>query len=163
EIQKKEIRALQRSAKRRQTKSSVASGRVDQTYRVRPKYLPQKLVSIIIPTCAARGLVKTCIESVRNLTTYQNIEIICVDNILDEFRSWKPWIRENADIVIEILDAFNWSLFNNIAAREASGSFLLFLNDDIEVVQPDWLEPLVELASEPDVGVVGPQLLYPDR
>src|SRR5208282_651769 len=107
--------------------------------------------------------IKTCIESIRASTTYRNVEIICVDNILDETSEWKPWLRDHADIVVETVESFNWSRFNNLAVREASGSFLLFLNDDIEVIQPDWLEPLIELAARSEVGVVGPQLLYPDR
>ena len=53
--------------------------------------------------------------------------------------------------------------FNNRAAEEASGSYLLFLNDDTEIIQPDWLEALIDQASSADVGAVGPQLLYPDR
>ena len=85
-----------------------------------------------------------------------------MDNILDETSEWKSWLRSNCDVVVEILDAFNWSRFNNIAAREASGKYLLFLNDDIEVIQPDWLEAMLDQAARDNVAVVGPQLLYPD-
>ena len=59
-------------------------------------------------------------------------------------------------------EPFNWSQFNNLAAREASGSFLLFLNDDVEIIQPDWIETMLALAAQPEIGVVGPRLLYPD-
>lgn len=163
EPRKTEIQALRRAAKRGHLKVAVEPGRIDGTYRVSRKEAPKGLVSIIIPTCAARGLIKTCIESLRRLTTYPDVEIICVDNVLDEASQWKSWLRANADVVVEILDAFNWSQFNNIAAREASGAFLLFLNDDIEIIQPDWLQPLLDLAVRPEVGIVGPQLLYPDR
>jgi O-antigen biosynthesis protein len=163
EPRKIEMRALRGAVKRRRFNAVVESGRINRTYRVRRKGKPTGLVSIIIPTCASRGLIKTCIESIRALTTYRDIEIICVDNILDETSEWKFWLRDRADTVIEIAEPFNWSRFNNIAAREASGSFLLFLNDDMEVIQPDWLEPMIGLATRPEVGVVGPQLLYPDR
>jgi lipopolysaccharide heptosyltransferase II len=64
---------------------------------------------------------------------------------------------------VDIPDAFNWSRFNNRAAEAADGDFLLFLNDDIEIVQPDWLDSMMEHAVRPEVGMVGPQLLYPDR
>ncbi len=64
---------------------------------------------------------------------------------------------------METREPFNWSRFNNLAAAEAKGEFLLFLNDDIEIIQADWLDSLVEHAQRPEVGVVGPQLLYPDR
>ncbi|MGO9329273.1 MAG: glycosyltransferase family 2 protein, partial [Steroidobacteraceae bacterium] len=163
EPRKTEMQALRRAAKSGRLKVAVEPGRIDGTYRVFSKEAHKGLVSIIIPTCAARELIKTCIESLRRLTSHPDIEIICVDNILDEASQWKPWLRANADVVVEILDAFNWSQFNNIAAREASGEFLLFLNDDIEIIQPDWLQPLLDLAVRPEVGIVGPQLLYPDR
>ncbi len=158
-----EVQALARANQRRKYDAAVKPGRIAHTYRVERKRAPEGLVSIIIPTCAARGLIKTCLESIRALSTYKDIEIICVDNILDEQSEWKPWLRENCDVVVEILEPFNWSRFNNIAAEEAAGSYLLFLNDDIEVVQSAWLEVLMEQASRPEVGVVGPQLLYPDR
>ena len=59
--------------------------------------------------------------------------------------------------------AFNWSRFNNLAAAVASGEYLLFLNDDIEIEQPDWLEAMLEALADPAVGLVGARLLYPDR
>ena len=158
-----ETRALKRALKRRALSWSVEPGRVTSTYRCRPRAKIDDLVSIIIPTCASRGLIRTCIESLRNISTYKNIEIICVDNIADNASQWKAWLNNNCDIVVETSEKFNWSRFNNVAAQEASGSYLLFLNDDIEVFQPDWLEAMLEPAQHESVGVVGPQLLYPDR
>jgi ADP-heptose:LPS heptosyltransferase/GT2 family glycosyltransferase len=158
-----EIQALRRSVARQGLDAKVEPGRIRGTYRMRETPQASPLVSIIIPTCAARGLVKVCLESLWTHTTYPRFEIICIDNVRDDASEWKDWLRENADVVVEAKDAFNWSRFNNLAAEEASGSLLLFLNDDIEIIQPDWLEPLVALASRPDVGVVGPQLLYPSR
>jgi len=158
-----ELRALKNALQRRRLAWTVEDGLIEHTYRCRPRKKIDGLVSIIIPTCAARGLIKICLDSLRRLNTYKNIEIICIENILDEDSEWKPWLRENCDVVIEIQEQFNWSLFNNIAAREASGSYLLFLNDDIEIIQPDWLEAMLDLAGMDDVGVVGPQLLYPDH
>jgi ADP-heptose:LPS heptosyltransferase/GT2 family glycosyltransferase len=158
-----EMRALKGALQRRNLAWTVEDGLIEHTYRCHPKKKIDGLVSIIIPTCASRGLIKTCLESLRRLSSYKNIEIICIENILDEDSEWKPWLRENCDVVVEIQEQFNWSLFNNIAAREASGSYLLFLNDDIEIIQPDWLETMLDLARMDDVGVVGPQLLYPDR
>jgi glycosyltransferase involved in cell wall biosynthesis len=142
---------------------SVSPGLVRNTHRCRPVSQVDDLVSIIIPTCASRGLIKTCIDSLRNIGTYKNIEIVCIENIADEASEWKQWLRDNCDGAVEIQEAFNWSLFNNVAAKEASGAYLLFLNDDIEIVQPDWLEALFDRARRPEVGVVGDQLLYPDR
>ena len=67
-----------------------------------------------------------------------------------------------ADKIVDMPAAFNWSAFNNRAADVASGEYLLFLNDDIEITQDDWLDALVEHAQRPEVGIVGPQLLYRD-
>jgi ADP-heptose:LPS heptosyltransferase/GT2 family glycosyltransferase len=155
-------KALRNAVKRRKLNVAVEDGLTKNTFRLRPKGEPADLVSIIIPTCAAGGLIETCIETLRKVSSYKNIEIVCIDNILDADSSWKAWLRENSDVVVEISEPFNWSRFNNIAAVEASGSLLLFLNDDIEITQPDWLETLVAIAQRPDVGVVGPRLLYPD-
>ena len=58
---------------------------------------------------------------------------------------------------------FNWSRFNNRAADVADGEFLLFLNDDIEIMSDDWLDAMLEHAQRPEVGIVGARLLYPDR
>ena len=65
--------------------------------------------------------------------------------------------------MISTTEPFNWSRFNNLAVAEAKGEYLLFLNDDIEITDPDWLDTLLAEAQRPEVGVVGPRLLYPDR
>ena len=66
------------------------------------------------------------------------------------------------DKLVPMPDAFNWSYFNNRGAAVAAGEYLLFLNDDIEIMQPDWLDAMLEHVQRPEVAVVGPQLLYPD-
>lgn len=158
-----EARALKNSFKRRHLNWLVSSGHVQNTYRCRPRAVANNLVSVIVLTCAARGLIKTCIETLRAVGTYKNIEIIVVDNIQNKNSEWKPWLHDNADIVVESMEPFNWSRFNNVGAERASGSYLLFLNDDIEVIQPDWLEALLEPLARKDVAVAGPRLLYPNR
>ena len=157
-----EVKALKGAMKRRGLDWTIDAGRIKRTYKYRAGTYGNPLVSIIIPTIAARGLIKGCIESLRTISTYKNIEIVCIDNIKDETSEWKAWLRANADVTVEILESFNWSRFNNIGAREASGDCLLFLNDDIEVTQPDWLEAMLDHLQRKDVAIVGPQLLYPD-
>ena len=63
-----------------------------------------------------KGYIETCIKSLRERTTYPNIEIVCVDNIPDDQIAWKIWLRKNADKVAVIAGAFNWSQFNNLGA-----------------------------------------------
>ncbi len=161
-----ERRALQRALLRRGVQADIHPGCLQGTWRVQRSLVSAGLVSIIMPTIAARGLVKLAIESIRGKTRYRDFEIICLDNIPDdddaEHRRWKAWLRENADCVIELSEKFNWSRFNNVAAASARGKFLLFLNDDIEVIDGGWLDGLLEHAQRPEIGVVGPQLLYPD-
>ncbi len=161
-----ERRALHSALRRRGVAGEVSNGCLQGTYRIHRAMAGDPLVSIIIPTIASRGLVKVAIESIRSKTTYRNFEIICLDNIPAnadaEALAWKDWLRGAADRVVEIAEAFNWSRFNNIGADAASGSMLLFLNDDIEVQDGAWLGELVAQALRPEVGAVGPQLLYPD-
>ncbi len=157
-----EAAALTRAAARRGIAAEVRAATAPGTWRFRRTRPETGMVSIIIPTCAARGYIETCIKSLRERTDYRNIEIVCVDNIPGTQVAWKIWLQQNADKVVPMPNAFNWSYFNNRGAEAASGDYLLFLNDDIEVMQPDWLDVLLEHVHRPEVAVVGPQLLYPD-
>ncbi|MGE5271083.1 MAG: glycosyltransferase family 9 protein, partial [Thiohalocapsa sp.] len=132
-------------------------------WRVRRALTRPGLVSIVIPTCAAGGLIETCLETLRRLTAYRDYEIVCIENIAAKDRKWRGWLRRNADRVTATQEPFNWARFSNLAAREAKGEYLLFMNDDIEIIEPGWLDALLEHAQRPEIGVVGPLLLYPDR
>ncbi len=158
-----ERRALTRALARRKLKGRIEAGCAPRFYRVVPKKAAYGRVSIIIPTRASRGLIKICLDTLKEKTAYRDFEIICIENIPDEQSEWKTWLKANADIVLETAEPFNWSRYNNLCAAKASGRFLLFLNDDIEVLEPDWLDTLLANAARPEVGIVGPQLLYPDR
>lgn len=155
--------ALQAALDRRGIAAIVKPGRAPGSYRVRRKLKTRGLVSIIIPTCGARGLIRRCIETVRGVTAYRNFEIVCIENIPADDADGKAWLRAHADTVIETDAPFNWSRFNNFAVAASRGEYLLFLNDDIEIIDAQWLHVLLEQAERPEVGVVGPQLLYPDR
>jgi ADP-heptose:LPS heptosyltransferase/GT2 family glycosyltransferase len=154
-------RSLVRAIERRGIDGEIVAGRRPGTWRVKRRVVEQDLVSIVIPTCAARGLITTCIDTLRKTTAYRNFEIICVDNIPAADHQSKRWLRANADKVVEVEGPFNWSYFNNRGAAAAEGRFLLFLNDDVEMIDPGWLESLVEHAQRLEVGVVGALLLYP--
>jgi ADP-heptose:LPS heptosyltransferase/GT2 family glycosyltransferase len=155
--------ALQAALERRGIAAVVKPGRASGSYRVRRKLKTRGLVSIIIPTCGARGLIRRCIETVRAVTAYRNFEIVCVENIPAKDADGKAWLRAHADTVLETAEPFNWSRFNNLAVAASRGEFLLFLNDDIEIIDARWLHALLEQAERSEVGAVGPQLLYPDR
>jgi ADP-heptose:LPS heptosyltransferase/GT2 family glycosyltransferase len=161
-----ERQALTRAVHRRGIKGRVERGRHPSLHRIRRENRSGK-VTIIIPSIGAKGHVIACVNSIRNLTKGVEYEIIIVDNIrkrglTDDGRKWKSWFRKNADIVVAVDEPFNWSRLNNLGAEAASGEFLLFLNDDIEIHEPDWLNILLTEADRPEVGIVGAQLLYGD-
>ena len=157
-----ELQAAEAALKRRGRAGVVVPGKVPGSWRTKYEVENGHLVSIIIPTCAAGGLIEKAIHSVRACTDYLPIEIIVIDNVPDHDVTWKRWIQDNADIIIDVEGDFNWSLFNNIAVRSANGKFILFLNDDIEITDAGWLRAMLEYAQHPEIGVVGPQLLYPN-
>jgi len=124
-----------------------------------------ELVSIIIPTTGNLNVIKPCIDSIRNKTDYSNFEIIVLDNGRGEHREGIDYISGLEDVVVQVIEcneAFNWSRLNNLGVKHSKGELLLFLNDDVEVIDSDWLTELVRQASRDDVGVVGSLLLYPN-
>jgi ADP-heptose:LPS heptosyltransferase/GT2 family glycosyltransferase len=153
--------ALAAAAVRRGIDADVVDGCLPGTWRFRRMSPATGKVAIIIPTCAAHGYIENCIATLRSRTAYRNYEIVCVDNIPDSQMAWKVWLQQSADRIVDIPEAFNWSRFNNLAAAATDSEYLLFLNDDIEIAQNDWLDVLLEHAQRPEVGIVGPQLLYP--
>lgn len=155
--------AITQALARRGTPGEALPGWGPGTWRPRRHGPVKGKVSIIIPTCAAKGYIETCLTTLRAHTAYRNFETVVVDNIPASETRWKTWLQQNADVVVNMPDSFNWSRFNNTAAAACDGEFLLFLNDDIEVVQDDWLDTMLEHMTRPEVAIVGPQLLYPDR
>lgn len=135
-------------------------------YRVHyplPDVLP--LVSLIIPTRNAHALVRQCIESITRLTTYSAYEILLVDNGSDEPASLE-YFQSLATLpnvtVIRDDGPFNYSDLNNKAVKTARGSMIGLINNDIEVITPEWLSEMVSIALQPGVGAVGARLWYPD-
>jgi ADP-heptose:LPS heptosyltransferase/GT2 family glycosyltransferase len=166
--QEQERKALRAAMRRRDISGSILPGCAPHIHHLKRKLTRPGRVSIIMPSIGARDLIKISIPSIRAMTSYDDFEIIVVDNIRGKKLSasqqeWKAWFRANADIVVPVNAAFNWSRLNNLGAAAATGEYLLFLNDDIEVLDPDWLQALMEHAQRPEVGVVGPLLLYPDK
>ncbi|RRV08489.1 glycosyltransferase [Pseudomonas sp. v388] len=135
-------------------------------YRVHyklPDALP--LVSLIIPTRNAHALVKQCIDSIKRLTTYPHYEIILIDNGSDEPESLEYFAQLDQEDNIRVLrddGPFNYSALNNGAVKIANGELIGLINNDIEVITPEWLSEMVSIALQPKVGAVGARLWYPD-
>ncbi|MBI6719899.1 glycosyltransferase [Pseudomonas syringae] len=135
-------------------------------YRVHYK-LPasQPLVSLVIPTRNAHALVKQCIDSIKRLTTYTHYEIILIDNGSDEPESLEYFAQLDQEENIRVMrdeGPFNYSALNNAAVRIANGELIGLINNDIEVISPEWLSEMVSIALQPGVGAVGARLWYPD-
>lgn len=122
------------------------------------------LVSVIIPSKDNAEVLTTCIQSIYEKTTYTAFEIILVDNGSDsENRGNIQKLQEKYSFtyLYEPMP-FNFSKMCNIGVSHAKGEYILLLNDDMEILQPDWLDVLVGQAGVEGVGAVGAKLLYPD-
>ncbi len=126
----------------------------EETYRGSGK------VSIIIPSKDNYNVLKRCILSIREKTKYKNYEIIVSDNGSSEKNSRKA--MSLADKYIYEKCEFNFSKMCNLGAERAEGEFLLFLNDDIEIISENWLDTMLWYASKPKTGAVGCKLIYPE-
>ena len=123
------------------------------------------LVSLIIPTKNGKALVQACIESIRNKTSYSNYEIILIDNASDdpESISYFEELDKLPDVrVLKYPQPFNYSAINNFGVEHAKGSLVALINNDIEVIAPEWLTYMVGHAQRENVGCVGAKLIYSD-
>lgn len=144
----------------------VLPGPQQSTYRLtRPVPQPAPLVSLIIPTRNGLSYLQPCVESILQKTTYAQYEILIVDNQSDDAATL-AWLQEMArhpQIRVLQYDApFNYSAINNYAVTEARGELIGLINNDIEVITPEWLSELVSNAVRDEVGCVGAKLLYDD-
>ncbi|MGJ0508999.1 MAG: glycosyltransferase family 2 protein [Methylocystis sp.] len=128
---------------------------------------PSPLVSIIIPTRDRTDLLEPCLESVFARTHYGNYEVMLVDNGSRQSRTHAPIGRmQREQTRFKLLRSpgrFNFSALCNAGADAAAGRYLLFLNNDTEIVTPDWIERLLFFATQAGIGAVGAKLLFPDR
>lgn len=147
--------------------ASVEPGAVSGRWRVRYELPePAPAVDIIIPCGGKVDLLERCMNSVASDTDYPDYNITVVDNSrsgrVEQFvRGWSRRGRK-ANYVDWRNRPFNFSAMNNDAAKTCQAPLLLFLNDDVTVINADWLRAMVELGARPEVGAVGAKLLYPD-
>lgn len=128
----------------------------------------QPLVSILIPTRDMAGLLGKCLNTIFSKTTYTNYEVLVIDNgsvkaeTKQLFTKWQQLEPERFKVLY--LDIpFNYSRLNNEAVKHAKGELIVLLNNDVEIITPNWLEEMAGQAMRPSIGAVGAKLLYSDQ
>ena len=146
--------------------ATVESSEIYPTiYRIKYAIKDTPKVSIIILNKDHKEDLERCITSLKN-STYDNYEIVIVENNSTEDAIWNYYKELEKDSRIKIITCqgeFNYSAFNNEGVRNSEGKVLVFLNNDIEVINPSWIEEMLMYAMRTETGAVGARLFYPDR
>jgi glycosyltransferase involved in cell wall biosynthesis len=160
--------AITEAMERRGYKADIGflDGFVGYTVRLEIKK-PNDLVSIIIPTKDKQKYLEQCIDSIVNLSEYRNFEIILIDNNSIEkgfFKLVEKYKEQTQFKFIYVRDEkpFNFSRLMNLGRKHANGEYILLLNNDTQVISPDWMNAMIEHAQRPEIGVVGCKLLFDD-
>lgn len=158
-------RAIEEHLVRCRTKGTVQHTKDLGFYRVKYEICGEPLVSIIIPNKDQSEALKKCLDSIREKTSYRNYEIIIVENNSEEpetFAFYKKIAGEKIKVVTWEGE-FNYSVINNFGVRHARGDYLLLLNNDVEIINGDWLTEMLSHCQRKEVGIVGAKLYYPDN
>ncbi|MBR6518781.1 MAG: glycosyltransferase family 2 protein [Oscillospiraceae bacterium] len=160
------IRALDDHLARIGVKGKATTGKFGSTYKIDYEIGQEPLVSIIIPNKDHIDDLSKCLDSIYAKTTYKNFEIIvCENNSTEEstFECYNKVEKEHDNLhIVYYKGGFNFSAINNFAIKSAKGDMYLMLNNDIEIINGEWLSEMVSLAIQPNVGIVGAMLYYPD-
>ncbi len=142
----------------------LESGLIAGSLRVRyPLPEPVPLVSLLIPTRDALDVLQPCVDSILTKTVYPNYEILILDNQSkqEETLLWLEKIARHERVsVLPYNQPFNYSAINNFGVRHAHGSVIGLINNDVEVISPDWLMEMVSQVMRPEIGCVGAKLYY---
>jgi len=160
-------RALKQHLVRNGIQGDILPGLTESTFRLKRTIIKKEKVSIIIPFRDELPLLKTCVHSILNKTDYPNYEILLISNNSQhqETINFTKRIAAEHDFIrfFEFNVPFNYSRINNWAASKCEGEYILFLNNDISIINRDWLSSMVEHIQRKEVGGVGAKLLYPDE
>lgn len=160
-------RAIQAHLQRLQVEAEVESTASKGFYRVKYKLQERPLVSVIIPTKDHIEDLDQCLRSLEDVNTYDNIEYIIVENnsVKEETFAYYEQIQKEmprAKVIYWKEKGFNYPAINNTGVAAAKGEYLLFLNNDTEIVNPDCIEELLSQCQRPEVGAAGARLYYED-
>lgn len=161
------IKAVQAHIDRIGLKGEVVSGNTLGTYKVNYEIKGNPKVSIIIPNKDYVSTLKVCLKSIAKLTTYENYEIIVVENNSEEQKTFKYYDEINGKEKIKVVKypekGFNYSKIINYGVANSDGEYIIQLNNDTELITPNWIEEMLGFAQREDVGAVGAELFYPDK
>ena len=138
----------------------------DTIFEIKYEICSEDKISILIPNKDHIDDLRRCIDSIRERTTYDNYEIIVIENNSEQQETFAYYktIEEQENItVVTYKGEFNYSKINNFGAKYATGKYLLLLNNDTQVITMNWLEAMLMYAQRSDVGAVGAKLYYGDR
>lgn len=159
-------KAISNHLKRIGREATVTDSSILSTYKVNYKIIGNPKVSILIPNKDNVVYLDRCIKSILEKSTYSNFEIIIIENNSVESETedyYKVLEKKDSRIQVVRYDGnFNYSKINNFGARFAKGEYLLLLNNDTEIISPDWIEEMLMFAQRDDVGAVGAKLYYED-
>lgn len=160
-------KAVQAHIDRLGLKGTVEAGNTLGTYRVKYEVIGNPKVSIIIPNKDYASTLKVCLKSIIKLTTYKNYEIIVVENNSTEEETFEYYKKidgkDNIKVVYYPEKVFNYSAIINYGVRNCTGDYVIQLNNDTELLTPNWLQEMLGFAQREDVGAVGVKMYYPDR
>ncbi len=159
-------RAIEANLERTKTKGIVTHTQDLGFYRVKYPVQGNPLVSVIIPNKDEKETLQTCLEMLEKNTSYQNFEIIIIENnsTTDEiFKYYKELSKDSRIHLLRWGKEFNYSAINNFGVSHAKGEYLLFLNNDVKSINPDWMEEMLGVCQRSEVGGVGAKLIYPDN
>lgn len=162
------VRAVEKQLERLGLEGKVEPVRPGLTiYRTRYIVKGTPKVSILIPNYEHLEDLRKCLDSIFDKTTWPNYEIVIVENnsrSQELFRYYERMQREHSSVhVVTWEGTFNYSAINNYGAQFCTGEYLLLLNNDIEVITPDWIQEMLMFAQRKNVGAVGAMLYYPDN
>lgn len=156
---------LEETLKRRKVKADVEIT-AENNFYIKYQVTKKEKISIIIPTRDHIDLLSKCIDSILSKTTYQNYEIIIVNNNSQERETINKLIEYQKNPKIKIIDLnceFNYSYINNQAIKQSKGKYIVLLNNDTEIISENWLDEMIRYASQKHIGAVGVKLLYEDN
>ncbi len=154
-------RAIESHLERRGERGHVTVDWQTHAYWVKRELREAKRISIIIATRDRIDLLSRCLASLTAKTSYPNYEIIVVDNE-SKTEEARTYLQNLEHRVLQFNGPFNFSALNNLAVEETTSPWLLFLNNDVEVIESEWLTVMAEHVQRPEVGAVGARLLYPN-